>query len=413
MNKKPDDVFIYPKTWINEDAMGFVATVEDWARKEIISKRLEYQREYKRLFAEKRKKLLFDIGLDKIILPEKYGGFGWNTPGRAPDMFSVFLEIGKADATIGFMAAIKSACLAIITMEPGMDESLLDELVPKYFSEEPKNVAVILPGPGILNVETPLFMGRSIMASVKSTKASNTVVGKDLRPTGGGADADLFCVVCADKAKKSCIAFVPSDAKGLKKGKPIKETGLNACTNADVSFEEVKVPKPYLVKRDNAVQEIYAWLNLLFGGISLGAAINFYEILYDWADTRTIKGGGRLKENPLCASVLADVAEEISRARLLGLGLAHIMAQSGDRGGVGSPSVYTFAQMIGSSMQKGALAALNHGMELMGSAGYAKEWHVEKHWRDIKTIQAYLAGVGSDIPVKMDIARFFYDLKEV
>ncbi len=413
MKKKPDDVFIYPGTWINEDARDFVATVEDWARKEIISKRLEYQKEYKKLFHEKRKKLLFDIGLDKIILPEEYNGFGWNTPERAPDLFSIFTEIGKADACVGFLAAVKYACFALVSMEPDIDKKLLDDLVPTYFAEDPKDVAIILPGPGIMGKETPLFKARSIMANVKSTKAGNTIEGKDLRPTGGGADAELFCVVCADKGKEACIGFVPADAEGVKKGAPIKETGLDACTNADVSFDKVKVPSSYLVKRKAAVQELYVWLNLLFGSTSLGAAMNFYEILYDWADTRTIKGGGRLKENPLCASVLADVAREISMARISGLGLAHIMAQSGERGGIGSPGVYTFAQMIGSSMQKSALSALNRGMELMGSAGYSKEWHVEKHWRDIKTIQAYLSGVGSDIPVKMDIARFFYDTEEV
>jgi len=49
----------------------------------------------------------------------------------------------------------------------------------------------------------------------------------------------------------------------------------------------------------------------------------------------------------------------------------------------------------------------------MGSAGYAKEWHVEKHWRDIKTIQSYLCGVGAEAPIKLDLARFFYDCREV
>jgi alkylation response protein AidB-like acyl-CoA dehydrogenase len=69
--------------------------------------------------------------------------------------------------------------------------------------------------------------------------------------------------------------------------------------------------------------------------------------------------------------------------------------------------------MIGARIQKSAILAVNRGMELMGSAGYAKEWHVEKHWRDIKTIQSALCGVGAGVPVKMDIARFFYDCKEV
>jgi alkylation response protein AidB-like acyl-CoA dehydrogenase len=230
---------------------------------------------------------------------------------------------------------------------------------------------------------------------------------------GPGKVADLLCVVCADKDGSSCIAFVPADAKGVKKGSLIKTTGLEGCKNADIKLDKVKVPKSAVITREGALQDLYAWLNLLLGGTSLGAAMNFFEILSDWAETRTIKGGSIMKENPLCASVLAAVADEIVLARLLSYSLAHIMAQPEDWGGIGSEGVYTFAQMLGSRIQQACLNALNRGMELMGSAGYAKEWHVEKHWRDIKTIQSCLCGIGADVPVKMDIARFFYQCKEI
>ena len=120
-----------------------------------------------------------------------------------------------------------------------------------------------------------------------------------------------------------------------------------------------------------------------------------------------------MKENPLCASVLADVADEIFTARLLLYNLAHIMSKPEDWGYSGSQRVYTFSQIIGSQVQQKIMRAINRGMELMGSAGYSKEWHVEKHWRDVKTIQSYLCGVGAEAPVKMDTARFFFDCKEI
>jgi alkylation response protein AidB-like acyl-CoA dehydrogenase len=69
--------------------------------------------------------------------------------------------------------------------------------------------------------------------------------------------------------------------------------------------------------------------------------------------------------------------------------------------------------MIGHRVQQGVMRAINRGMELMGSAGYAKEWHVEKHWRDVKTIQSILYGVAADAPLKMDTARFFYNCTEI
>ena len=41
-------------------------------------------------------------------------------------------------------------------------------------------------------------------------------------------------------------------------------------------------------------------------------------------------------------------------------------------------------------MAASAEAGLNHTMELMGSAGYATEWNLERYWRDTKTLATYL-----------------------
>ncbi|TFG38450.1 MAG: hypothetical protein E4H39_00265, partial [Syntrophobacterales bacterium] len=270
---------------------------------------------------------------------------------------------------------------------------------------------LILPGAGIAETGTPLFLGRSVGTHIKFTNRGNIITGKNLRPIGCGKDADLLCVVCASDEGKPFIAFVPSETEGVIKGDTIKDTGLDACKNADITFENVTIPAENVIDRNGAVMGLYSWLNLFLSGVSLGAAFNFFEILSAWAETRVIKGGESLKENPLCASVLAEVAEEIATGKLLGYSLARTMAKSEDYGGTEGEAVYTFAQMIGSRVHQSIIRAINRGMELMGSAGYAKEWHVEKHWRDIKTIQSHLCGIGADVPVKMDIARYFYHCK--
>lgn len=410
MKRNLDGLFLFPQQWVDDEARRFAATARQWADKEIISKRLDYQKGYDTLFTDKRKKLIDDIGFERLVLPEENGGYGWNSPTSAPGILTVFTEIGRADAAIGFAAAVKYAVFAVIAMKPNIDKNLCDELVPLYCGDTLKNLALILPSAGIPGFDTPLFFGRGIGASLKSSKDGYTLNGQRLRPLGSGFDADLFGIVAADINGKACLVFVPADSKGVKKGAPIKTTGLNGLKNADVDFKQVRIPHGFVVSRDGALNELYCWLNLLLGGTSLGAAMNFFEILTDWSETRSIKGSSIMKENPLCASVLANVAEEIACARLTAYSLAHIMACPEE---TGSKGVYTFAQMLGSRIQQSCMNALNRGMELMGSAGYAKEWHVEKHWRDIKTIQSSLCGIGADVPVKMDIARFFFDLREV
>ena len=413
MGRYLDDLFLYPKSWVAGEAREFAATARSWADREILADRLEYQQNYGTLFAEKRRKLIREIGFERLVLPEKYGGYGWNKVSSAPGILTVFTEIGRADESISFLAALKLALFAVVSMEPGIDDPLLEKLAPIYFSDELTNVALILPGPGLVGEITPLFAGRSVPVDLMQGKNGWTLTGKNLRPLGPGADSALFGVVCMDRESRPCIAFVPADSPGVEVHAPVRTTGLNACRSADVTFEKVAIPNTHLITREGAVQELFAWLNLLLGGTTIGGALNFFEILVNWAENRTIKGSDIMKENPLCASVLATVAEEIAGARLMAYSLAHLMAQPEDIGGVGSPGVFTFSQMLGSRIQQACLNAINRGMELMGSAGYAREWHVEKHWRDIKTIQSWLCGVGADVPVKMDVARYFYDCKEV
>lgn len=413
MKKTLDEVFVYPKALVDEESKRVIHLVRQWADKEIIANRQEYRENYEKLFVEKRKTLNLTIGLQRLTLPEESGGFGWNNPASTPGVVSVLTEIGRADAAIGVVSAIKCVVFAATTLLPQLDQAVCDILAPIYCADELKTPSLILPGAGDVNKETPVFLGRSILAKVEPDGEGYAVTGKNLRPINSGAVADLFCVVCADPLGRPCAALIPGDNKNIERGKPIKETGLNASANCDVSFNRVRIPQLYLIARDGVVEQIYTWLNLLLGGVSVGAGMNFFEIVSDWAETRTIKGGTMLKENPLCASVLADVADEIFTARLLLYSLADIMSKPDDWGYSGSQRVYTFSQIIGSQVQQKIMRAINRGMELMGSAGYSKEWHVEKHWRDVKTIQSYLCGVGAEAPVKMDTARFFFDCTQI
>ena len=47
----------------------------------------------------------------------------------------------------------------------------------------------------------------------------------------------------------------------------------------------------------------------------------------------------------------------------------------------------------------------NRGMQLMGSAGYAYESHIEKYMRDYKIVQMWLGGAERD---RLDIAQGLY-----
>lgn len=407
------DPFLYPKQWMDEESRSVVSLVAQWTDREILSKRMEYREDYARLFAEQQEKLGLTIGLQRLTLPEQNGGFGWNSPANAPGILTISCETGRADAAIGANLAAKYSIFSTIAQPHNVHKELCDRLIPLFAGENIETAAIILPGAGIAGTESPLFNGRAILAQITETGGGYIISGKGLRPLFSGRTADIFCVVCAGDKGKPSIAFVPADSPGVKRGPAILATGLNACENADITFENVQISRDFVVDSDGVIHELYVWLNLLLGGVSVGAGTNFFEVVLDWSESRVIKGGSVLKENPLCASVLADVAEEVALAKLLLYDLAHMIALEEDRSNASSARLFTYAGMIGNRAQQSVMKAINRGLELMGSAGYAKEWHVEKHWRDVKTIQSALCGVGAEGPVKMDTARFFCNCTEI
>ncbi len=413
MNNDVEKILIYSRGGIDDESKNILSIIRQWAEKEILSDRMPYREHYEEKFIEKRKILGLTIGLQKLMLSQDQGGFGWESSTHAPALASIMIEIGRADASMGVLFAIQFSMLAALMMANTIDKTLYNTLTSSFGTNELKTAAIILPGVGIIGKDTALFSGRSINATAETKNDGYVLNGTDLRPFGNGAIADIFCIVCADEKGIPSIAFLPAEERGISRKSILLETGLNACKNADISFNNVSIPKAFLISQQGIIEGIYTWLNMLLGGVSLGAAVNFLEILDDWANTRVIKGGGMMKDNPLCASVVAEVVEEITISRLLLLELAQVVARSEEWGQEGNQKVYTIAQMIGSRIQKSTLNATNRGMELMASAGYSKEWHAEKHWRDIKTIQSYLCGLGADIPVKMDIARYFFDSKEI
>jgi len=141
--------------------------------------------------------------------------------------------------------------------------------------------------------------------------------------------------------------------------------------------------------------------------------MNFFEIVSEWSETRTIKGGYMMKENPLCASVLADVADEVFTSRILLYDLAHIMSKPADWGHSGSQRVYTISQIIGSKVQQNVVLAINRGLELMGSSRLLQGVACGKtlaRYQDhpVLPLRSRCRGAGKD-----GYGAFFFDCKEI
>ncbi|MHA1570117.1 MAG: acyl-CoA dehydrogenase family protein, partial [Alphaproteobacteria bacterium] len=154
-------------------------------------------------------------------------------------------------------------------------------------------------------------------------------------------------------------------------------------------------------------QEMLGWYSLGCAATCQGASYAAWEILKDWGETRVIKGKGQIfKENPLTAALLGEIGGRIGTGRLLVYQLARLLAQpDGNWAAVCATATAGARQVI-----DGAMFALDRGMELMASAGYATEWNLERYWRDVKTVGAYLAPLTA---AQIDLARHYFEVQSL
>jgi alkylation response protein AidB-like acyl-CoA dehydrogenase len=401
-----DSYFSYPKEWLDAESEEIAESVRRWADNEVIAKRLQSREN----FEHQMRTLVIlavDIGLHRLIWPEEMGGVGFPLPDASSTLVRAYEEIGRADPGIGYISAANIALAAALTEERGIGGEMKKKMAAAFCdSEDVELFSLILPGLGDINAKSHrIVSGREVQAELQNEGNEWVLRAERARPFNSGYNASVYGVF-ASLPEGLGFAFVKADKKGVERGELLKTTGLSASLNADVRFRDVRLSSDVVTPVDESFyKRLSAWMRLLTGSIAVGSAIDVYRLVKDWADNRVIKGKGLLRDNPMDAAVLAQVAMDIVDSRLLIHNLARAMAKPGTFGIKGGDDIFILSGIISVRVLDNCMHAINRAMEMMGSAGYSKEWHVEKHWRDLKTMQVYLGG---RTPVEMDVARYYY-----
>jgi len=377
---------------------SLAANLRKWAESELMEKRLELKEDYSGLLEPAMRKLFLDIGLQRLLWPEAHGGDGHNSPEAAMTMTAALEQISRGDTSIALLLSGMWALQSCMAMEGRENGEACEAFAGLFGSKEEL---------AITSLVLPLFRDEA-QANAKLSRGAWSVEGKKLRPLASGDDAAVFGVYCSlDGEDEVGIVALAGDAKGIKRGKPFKKTGLAANRNADVSFEKAKAPEGMCVARGlEASRAALAWLYLGISASNVGALFASYEILKEWGDNRVIKGKEQVfKNNPLTSAVMAEVAREIAIDRMLTYNLARMLAAPDIYGEAGEERNYVTASIVAHQVAQSAEKAIGGAMEMMASAGYATEWNLERYWRDTKTMQLCL---GPYELAKMDCASYYY-----
>ena len=210
--------------------------------------------------------------------------------------------------------------------------------------------------------------------------------------------ADFFTVLAkTDKAEGISIFFVPTNLEGVNIGKSIEKLGVRGSVTSEVSFNDVKLPKNYLLGElgdgSKYLREILAEIRIMTAALSIGVATAAFEYAVQYAKERE-QFGRPIGKFQAVKMNLADMAVQLHTARQYTL---HAAAQ-GDAGAT-SQKAAMIAKLYASEC---ANSICDKASRVLASYGYAMEFPLQRYLRDARFT---LIGGGTSEILKINIGK--------
>lgn len=384
----------------NEEDMRILQAVHEFVNGEIMPRRQDLEGGWhrdKHQAEEAFNKIhqgLVDIGVQRANWPESLGGL--SVSGSVYNM--IIEEISRGDAGVATHMSIINW-----VMSPAMiarRKDLLQEFVPQICDDRPHGCCMAITEPsGGTNTEDPTQHGRTIRTIAEADGDDWIINGHKIWPSGASVADIAYCVVCTTDPEAGdegvALIYVPPDAKGLSFSQPFQKMGMcYTDVNTEIYFENVRVPKRHRVagpgEDGKILHDIVGRGRLGTCSMALGAAQACFEIVLQWTLNREI-AGRPVRSRSLHASILGEMAQKIESARAYAMQIGQ-MVGSGKYGRAGDPFLLSKCSAAKEYACTSTLWVANKAMELMGSYGYAFDYHVEKYLRDVKILQLWLGG---------------------
>jgi alkylation response protein AidB-like acyl-CoA dehydrogenase len=409
--------FLRPE-WIPEIVLDVGKVIRQWGEEKYVPIRRQIDEDWKehKLVKPLMKEVLVGLGLSKAFWPAEVGGT--DIPNAATFTVIAAEELARLDSGFAVAVAISAGWPMLpIILRPHRNMDLCHEFGSKFCGDELYSCCCAMTElQGGSDVENIGFMhGKTIKTSAKLEGGDWVINGHKI--WASSSNADLLGVACSTNPGSSneedfAFIYVPSDTPGVTVGAPYQKAGMAADYNGDIWFDNVRVPKKYRAHGpgDDAkyFREILAYGAACGAAFALGPMKNTYEIVKKWASERVV-AGKLLKEHSINAAVLAEVAIDIEASSAM----LHMVARQLD-----CPDIYGImpwdkamlarARAVSLFVTDAAVHATGRAMELMGSYGYARQYDLEKHWRDVKMTTLWMGSRQLDI---IEVARYWYDIE--
>lgn len=358
---------------LNEYQKKIQQAAREFAEKELLPGVLE--RDQTEVFPMDILKKLGEAGLIGVQYPKEYGGQG----GDYLSFILIVEELCKVDSAFGIAYAISST-FATGIYQFGSEEQKM-HCLPKLFAGDALGCfALTEPDAG------------SDAGSAKATAMRDGdffVINGTKKYITNSAVAD-YCMVIANtdpsKGSKGLTAFLVDlkTTPGVRIGHIENKCGIRSAKVAEIIFEDCKIPADRMIGTEGKGFR-YALTALNAGRLSvaaqgLGLAQGAFDIAKEHMKQR-VQFGKPIWKNQYVAFKMADLETEIDMARLL-LYRSVWKQQQGEDFSVDACK----AKLAGTNV---AMKVTTECIQNMGGAGYMREQHVERMFRDAKITQVY------------------------
>ena len=316
-----------------------------------------------------------ELGLTGLTLPEEYGGLGLGT--RAS--MTVLEEISRVDLGPAIFLSVHLMVSGLIAKFATTEQK--QKLLPKFTSGEWLGAFAL--------TESSAGSDASALKTTAKADGNDFILNgsKCWITSAGFAEQYLvFAKTDPSKGKDGISAFlVGADTPGFSWGKPEKKMGCELSPISTLSFDNARVPRSSMIGELNKGYKV-ALGGLSGGRISIAACANglskaALELSKKHLEERQ-QFGSKLIEFQGLQFILADMLMKYEAALALTKQAAETMEDTPN----------SSENRIRPSIAKcfatdAAMAITTDAVQLLGGAGYVREYKVERLMRDAKMLQ--------------------------
>lgn len=343
------------------------------AEEKIVPRRAELDE--KEEFPKDIMKALAQSDMFGLFIPEQYGGLGKGS-----------LELAIA------VEELSRACLGVSTTYAANALGTFPIIL--FGSEEQKNKFLpdIAAGKKLVAFGLTEANAGSDAAGIQTTarlEGNEYVLNGTKQWITNGGEADIYTVIAmTDKSKgpRGASAFiVEKGTPGFTFGKKEKKMGIRASATSELIFDNCRVPKENIIGKDG-LGFIVAMKTLDssrtgVGAQGVGVAQGAFEEAVKFAKHR-VQFGQPIISFQAIQHMLADMATHIEAARAL----VYQVSRYIDGGAKDVSKESAMAKLFATDV---AMKVAVDAVQVMGGAGYMREYPVEKMMRDAKILQIF------------------------